>query len=111
MTFQESHISRATELGGLPSPEVSGEKLEGAVDKPPMQIVWIKRDLRTRDHAPLAEAEASGLPYRVIFIFEPSLVAHPDCSDRHLRFQWQSIQDMQQRLGRPVDGFWGEARV
>ena len=111
MTFQESHISRATELGGLPSPEVSGEKLEGAVDKPPMQFVWIKRDLRTRDHAPLAEAEASGLPYRVIFIFEPSLVAHPDCSDRHLRFQWQSIQDMQQRLGRPVDVFWGEAEV
>ena len=111
MTFQESHISRATELGGLPSPEVAGEELEGAMDKPPMQIVWIKRDLRTRDHAPLAEAEASGLPYRVIFIFEPSLVAHPDCSDRHLRFQWQSIQDMQQRLGRPVDVFWGEAEV
>ena len=111
MTFQESHISRATELGGLPSPEVAGEKLEGAVDKPPMQIVWIKRDLRTRDHAPLAEAEALGLPYRVIFIFEPSLVAHPDCSDRHLRFQWQSIQDMQQRLGRPVDVFWGEAEA
>jgi deoxyribodipyrimidine photo-lyase len=119
MTFQESHISRATELGGLPSPEVSGEKLEGAVDKTPMQIVWIKRDLRTRDHAPLAEAEASGLPYRVIFIFEPSLVAHPDCSDRHLRFQWQSIQDMNRAFqglvldseARQVDVFWGEAEA
>jgi deoxyribodipyrimidine photo-lyase len=119
MTFQESHISRATELGGLPSPEVAGEKLEGAVDKPPMQIVWIKRDLRTRDHAPLAEAEASGLPYRVIFIFEPSLVAHSDCSDRHLRFQWQSIQEMNRAFqglvldseARQVDVFWGEAEV
>ncbi len=119
MTFQESHISRATELGGLPSPEVAGEKLEGAVDKPPMQIVWIKRDLRTRDHAPLAEAEASGLPYRVIFIFEPSLVTHPDCSDRHLRFQWQSIQDMNRAFqglvldseARQVDVFWGEAEA
>lgn len=119
MTFQESHISRATELGGLPSLEVAGEKLEGAVDKPPMQIVWIKRDLRTRDHAPLAEAEASGLPYRVIFIFEPSLVAHPDCSDRHLRFQWQSIQDMDRAFqglvsdseARQVDVFWGEAEA
>ena len=79
--------------------------------KPPMQIVWIKRDLRTRDHAPLAAAEATGLPYRVIFIFEPSLVGHADCSDRHLRFQWQAIQDMQQRLGRPVDVFWGEAEA
>ena len=119
MTFQESHISRATELGGLPSPEVAREKLEGAVDKPPMQIVWIKRDLRTRDHAPLAEAEASGLPYRVIFIFEPSLVTHPDCSDRHLRFQWQSIQDMNRAFqglvldseARQVDVFWGEAEA
>lgn len=79
--------------------------------KPTLQIVWIKRDLRTRDHAPLAAAEAAGLPYRVIFIFEPSLVGHADCSDRHLRFQWQAIQDMQQRLGRPVDVFWGEAEA
>ena len=81
------------------------------MEKPKLQLVWIKRDLRTRDHAPLAEAEASGLSYRVIFIFEPSLLAHPDCSNRHLRFQWQSIQDMQERLGRPVDVFWGEAEA
>ncbi len=81
------------------------------MEKPTLQIVWIKRDLRTRDHAPLAEAEALGLPYRVIFIFEPSMVAHPDCSNRHLRFQWQSIKDMEQRLNRPVDVFWGEAEA
>jgi len=77
-----------------------------------MQLVWLKRDLRTQDHAPLAEAERSELPYRVIFLFEPSLIAHPDCSQRHLRFQWQSIQDMQKRwasIGRTVDLFWGEA--
>ncbi len=77
-----------------------------------IQLVWLKRDLRTLDHAPLAEAEAFGQPYRVIFIFEPSMLAHPDCSERHLRFQWQSIQDMQKRwssVGRMVDVFWGEA--
>ena len=77
-----------------------------------MQLVWLKRDLRTQDHAPLAAAQASGQPYRVIFIFEPSLMSHPDCSQRHLRFQWQSILDMQSRwagVGRTVDVFWGEA--
>lgn len=87
--------------------------------KPKMQIVWIKRDLRVSDHAPLAEAEGSGLPYRVIFIFEPSLVAHPDCSERHLRFQWQSLMDMnrtwlrllQDSEARQVDVFWGEAEA
>jgi deoxyribodipyrimidine photo-lyase len=89
------------------------------MEKPEMQIVWIKRDLRVSDHAPLAEAEASGLPYRVIFIFEPSLVAHPDCSERHLRFQWQSLMDMnrtwlrlsQDSEARQVDVFWGEAEA
>lgn len=77
-----------------------------------MQLVWLKRDLRTQDHAPLAEAQRSELPYRAIFLFEPSLIAHPDCSQRHLRFQWQSIQEMQKRwasVGRTVDLFWGEA--
>jgi len=89
------------------------------MEKSEMQIVWIKRDLRVSDHAPLAEAEASGLPYRVIFIFEPSLVAHPDCSERHLRFQWQSLMDMnrtwlrlsQDSEARQVDVFWGEAEA
>ena len=89
------------------------------MEKSEMQIVWIKRDLRVSDHAPLAEAEASGLPYRVIFIFEPSLVAHPDCSERHLRFQWQSLMDMnrtwlrlsQDSEARQVDLFWGEAEA
>jgi deoxyribodipyrimidine photo-lyase len=89
------------------------------MEKPEMQIVWIKRDLRVSDHEPLAEAEASGLPYRVIFIFEPSLVAHPDCSERHLRFQWQSLMDMnrtwlrlsQDSEARQVDVFWGEAEA
>ncbi len=85
--------------------------------KPIVQLVWLKRDLRTQDHAPLAEAEASGLPYRVIFIFEPILMDHPDCSDRHLRFQWQSLKDINQTwlglsndsISRQVDVFWGEA--
>jgi deoxyribodipyrimidine photo-lyase len=64
--------------------------------KSQMQLVWLKRDLRTQDHAPLSQAESSGLPYRVIFIFEPILLNHPHCSERHLRFQWQSLNDINQ---------------
>lgn len=51
-----------------------------------IQIVWIKRDLRTQDHLPLFMAEQSELPYIIVFIFEPSLMSHADCSDRHLHF-------------------------
>ena len=59
-----------------------------------MNIVWLKRDLRTQDHEPLQEAEQCGLPYIIIFLFEPSLMAHPDCSLRHLQFQYHSLMRM-----------------
>lgn len=111
MDTPKFRILTTLESGDVLSLELGEAGTLVSLEKSKLQIVWIKRDLRTRNHAPLAEAEASGLPYRVIFIFEPSLVEHPDCSDRHLRFQWQSVQDMQQRLGRAVDVFWGEAEA
>lgn len=55
-----------------------------------INIVWHKRDLRDRDHAALEAAEAAGLPYLRLFLFEPRLMAHPDTSTRHLAFQYGS---------------------
>jgi deoxyribodipyrimidine photo-lyase len=75
-------------------------------------IVWLKRDLRTQDHEPLYLAEKSGLPYRIVFIFEPSLIARDDTSLRHLQFVYHSIQCMNRELapfGRMVDVYYGEA--
>ena len=65
----------------------------------PLNIVWLKRDLRTRDHAPLAAAEAAGIPYIILFLLEPEMMQRADTSNRHLRFQWQSVQDMNLLLG------------
>ena len=63
--------------------------------KEALNLVWLKRDLRTQDHLPLAEAEAAGIPYLVLYIFEPEFLAYADCAERHLVFQWQSLNDMQ----------------
>jgi deoxyribodipyrimidine photo-lyase len=82
------------------------------IKHPKINIVWLKRDLRTRDHRPFQEAEAAGIPYLPIFLFEPSMMSLPDFDIRHARFQWQSIMDMQQRLapfGRRVEVFHGDA--
>ncbi|MFM9007477.1 MAG: deoxyribodipyrimidine photo-lyase/cryptochrome family protein [Bacteroidota bacterium] len=57
-----------------------------------INIVWHKRDLRDHDHAALQAAEAAGLPYLRLFLFEPGLMAHPDTSTRHLAFQYGSVQ-------------------
>ena len=77
-----------------------------------INIVWLKRDFRTQDHAPLQAAEAAGLPYLILTFFEPSLLAYPDASLRHQQFVFHSLHDLRERLqafGLPVDCCYGEA--
>jgi len=52
----------------------------------PINIVWLKRDLRSQDHAPLLKAERAGISYRIVYVFEPSRIEYPDTSPRHLQF-------------------------
>ncbi len=63
-----------------------------------INIVWFKRDLRLHDHAPLQAAIEAGKPVLLLFIFEPALLQHPDSDERHWRFVWQSLSDLQERL-------------
>ena len=67
-------------------------------DRQHVNIVWLKRDLRCSDHQPLAAAEAAGLPYMVIYIFEPEMMTYPDYDDRHGRFIYHSIMEMNEQL-------------
>lgn len=66
--------------------------------KDKVNIVWLKRDIRTQDHAALEAAEQAGIPYRIIYLFEPNLIKHPDTSDRHLQFIYYSLLDVNKRL-------------
>lgn len=83
------------------------------IQNTPLNIVWLKRDLRTHDHAAFAAAETDGSPYLVVYLFEPSIMAHPDTSDRHLQFIYQSILDMNRSLksssGGAVGMYYSEA--
>lgn len=79
--------------------------------KPACNLVWLKRDLRTRDHAPLRAAAQAGLPVLVVFFFEPSHLACPQSDARHWRFIWQALTEMQRELaktGLPLYLFHGE---
>ena len=69
-----------------------------------VQIVWYKRDLRTIDHQPLAEAALAG-PVLPLYVAEPGYWAQPSASMR----QWQAIaptltelSDRLSRLGGPL---------
>ncbi len=65
-----------------------------------LNIVWLKRDLRTQDHSSFFEAEKSKEDYIAIYIFEPSLISYSDTSIRHLQFIYHSIMDMNKQLER-----------
>jgi deoxyribodipyrimidine photo-lyase len=68
------------------------------MDKPPINIVWFKRDLRFTDHEPLYYAQQAGLPVLLIYIYEPSVMAYADSDTRHWRFVHESLADMNAKL-------------
>jgi len=59
--------------------------------------VWFKRDLRMRDHAPLAEAmhfeNALGL-----VVIEPQWLQSPECDPRHVGFLLDCVTELQRDL-------------
>ena len=59
-----------------------------------LQVVWLKRDLRWEDHAPLRAALATAKPVVVLVLHEPSIWSSPVYSNRHARFVWESVSEL-----------------
>lgn len=76
--------------------------------QPKINVVWLKRDLRWSDHAPLKLAEESNLPTLILYVFEPILLADPHYSERHWRFVTESLIDMNRHLPLKVVVAHGE---
>ena len=66
--------------------------------KEEINIVWFKRDLRLQDHEPLHNAQQSKLPFLLIYIFEPSVMAYDDSDVRHWRFVFESLKEIKPEL-------------
>ena len=60
-------------------------------------IVWFKRDLRTHDHRPLAEAAKRG-QVRCVYFIEPDLWQAPDAAAQHYQFTLESLRDLHTQL-------------
>ena len=63
-----------------------------------VNLVWLKRDLRLRDHEALFNASADANPILLTYVIEPILLNDPHYDVRHWRFIWQSLQDINQQL-------------
>jgi len=64
----------------------------------PLGVVWLKRDLRLRDHQALANALKNHKQVLLLYIAENSLVEEPHFSMRHLDFIKQSLVDLNKQL-------------
>ncbi len=62
-----------------------------------MQLVWLKRDLRTQDHRPLVEAAARG-PVLALYVAEPAYWALPDTSARQWSFIAECLAELRTAL-------------
>ena len=62
---------------------------------------------------PFLKATQSGIPFLPIFIFEPSLMEHPDSALHHLQFCYHSIAALNEQLepyGQKIHVFHAEAQ-
>lgn len=63
-----------------------------------ISIVWLKRDLRFKDHQAFLEAQKAGHKILCLYLFEPSQSFHYDFDWRHWRFTYQSLMDMENQV-------------
>lgn len=68
--------------------------------KQPIQLVWLKRDLRMEDHISLQKAAESGLPTLIFYCWEPSLQKAKDYSSRHWQFISESLTILNNELNK-----------
>ncbi len=61
-------------------------------------LVWLKRDLRVADHAPLAAAAAGGAPALALFIVEPEWLASPEFDLQHAAFALAGLAPLRAAL-------------
>ena len=63
-------------------------------------VVWLKKDLRLHDHAPLAHAIQSELPTLVLFVVENEWFKQVDFANRHWRFAYECLIDIGKKLNQ-----------
>ena len=71
---------------------------------PALHIVWFKKDLRLRDHAPLVHAAQRG-PVLPLYIYEPEQLHHEEFDGHHLSYLNACLRELSEglaQLGTPL---------
>lgn len=69
-----------------------------SVPSAPCQLVWLRRDLRLKDHAALAEALKHPEPIVPVFVFDRDILDGLPSNDRRVAFLHQTLEVLQSDL-------------
>ena len=68
------------------------------MDKPQINVVWLKRNLRLQDNEALFRATQAKLPFLIVYLFEPFLLNDLHYDSRHWNFIRESLRDLNRGL-------------
>ena len=78
-----------------------------------IDVVWFKRDLRCRDHAPLLSASLSGRPVLCLFMIETQRLKLKDTSPMHINWELDcavALSKDMKKIGLDIHFHIGDAR-
>ena len=64
----------------------------------PVDVVWFKRDLRSRDHVPLLSASLSGRPVICLYVLETERLEQDDTDPIHIQWELDCAADLSRTL-------------
>ena len=64
---------------------------------PQTALIWLKRDLRLDDHAPLAAAAAFDAA-AAVYVIEPAWLASAECDSQHVAFALEGLAELRRTL-------------
>ncbi|WP_334120692.1 deoxyribodipyrimidine photo-lyase, partial [Limnobacter sp.] len=80
-----------------------------------LHLVWLKKDLRLRDHAPLhAAVEAArtgGGSVTLLYCLEPRLIRQADSAPQHFEFARECLEEMAGQLPQHLPMFVAKANA
>ncbi|MBT8223534.1 MAG: deoxyribodipyrimidine photo-lyase [Eudoraea sp.] len=68
------------------------------MDKPEINVVWLKRNLRLQDNEALFRATQANIPFLILYLFEPFLLEDTHYDPRHWNFVRESLSNLNQSL-------------
>jgi deoxyribodipyrimidine photo-lyase len=71
--------------------------LQGILRAKALNIVWLKRDIRLDDHAPLSEAAQQG-PFIALYVYEPIVWQSPEADVCQLEFINEALLGLDRKL-------------